>query len=145
MVAYWWGQRSTNTLNFFGAAVPEVGVLDMTRFELFTGGKWWTNEYGSRKNCNDLKNMLRVSPYHNIKSTTYPPILTMTADLDDRVVPSHSYKYAAMLQANDTGGQVALLYTKKGGSHSSSSGEKEQVAKYYAHKWAFLMKSLKIY
>ena len=128
----------------FKAAVPEVGVLDMTSFELYTGGKWWMSEYGSRNNAAQFMNLMAVSPYHNIRNQKYPDILTMTADLDDRVVPSHSYKYVARLQSWNFPGQISLLYTKRDGSHSSRSGTIEAQADYLATKWSFMMSSLNL-
>jgi prolyl oligopeptidase len=125
--------------NDFQAAVPEVGVMDLTRFELFTAGKWWTDEYGSRSSARDYRNMLALSPLHNLRRRAYPHTMVMTADLDDRVVPSHSYKYAARLQAVQQDGRDALLYVKRGGSHSSRSGTKAAFLDYITTKWTFLL------
>ncbi|HET9132029.1 MAG TPA: prolyl oligopeptidase family serine peptidase, partial [Terriglobia bacterium] len=82
--------------DLFGAAVPTVGVMDMLRFHKFTIGSAWTSDYGSPDDPEEFKHLLAYSPYHNIRAgTAYPPTLITTGDHDDRVVPSHSYKFAA--------------------------------------------------
>ena len=126
----------------FQAAVPEVGVLDMTRFELFSGGKWWTKEYGTRYIKKDFHNLFNISPYHQLKPNKYPHTLVITSDLDDRVVPSHSYKYAAKLQELKPWDRVAFLYTRKLSSHSRKSGTINERIKYLSYKWSFLNKTL---
>ena len=86
--------------DLFGAALPAVGVMDMLRFNQFTIGWAWTSDYGSPQNPDEFKALLAYSPLHNIKpGTCYPATLITTADHDDRVVPAHSFKYAATLQA----------------------------------------------
>lgn len=125
--------------NLFYAAIPEVGVMDMTRFELFTAGKWWTPEYGKRTQEGDFLFQLSISPYHNLRARTrYPNTLVITADADDRVVPAHSYKYAAQLQKYQSKSRDAFLYVKQGASHSSLSGTIASRAEYLATKWAFI-------
>jgi prolyl oligopeptidase len=95
--------------DLFGAAVPTVGVMDMLRFHKFTIGSAWTSDYGSPDDPEDFKYLFAYSPYHNIQTgTAYPPTLITTGDHDDRVVPSHSYKFAAALQAAQ-GGPVPIL------------------------------------
>lgn len=92
----------------FGAAVPEVGVMDMLRFHKFTVGWAWVSDYGSAENADEFKALYAYSPLHNIKSgVKYPATLVMTADHDDRVVPAHSFKYAAELQAKVAGDKDA--------------------------------------
>ena len=83
--------------NLFRVAFPEVGVMDMLRYEQFTIGWAWAVEYGTVKEKNDFENLLSYSPLHNIKKRSYPSVLVYTADHDDRVVPAHSFKYAAKL------------------------------------------------
>ena len=129
--------------NLFQAAVPEVGVLDMTRFELFSGGKWWVKEYGSRFNKSDFMNLFNISPYHQLKPARYPHTLVITSDLDDRVIPSHSYKYSAKLQELQAWDRLAFLFTRKISSHSRKSGTLDERISYLSHKWTFLIKTLK--
>ena len=89
--------------DLFAAALIQVGVLDMLRFAKFTAGKLWVDEYGSPEKEEDFRNLYKYSPLHNIAyDRAYPAILVTTADTDDRVVPGHSFKYIAALQAADT-------------------------------------------
>jgi prolyl oligopeptidase len=86
--------------DLFAAAHPAVGVMDMLRFNRFTAGRYWVDDYGDPAKEADFRNLLAYSPYHNIRGgRDYPAILVTTADTDDRVVPGHSFKYAAMLQS----------------------------------------------
>ncbi|NNE97448.1 MAG: S9 family peptidase, partial [Pyrinomonadaceae bacterium] len=88
----------------FGAALPAVGVMDMLRFQKFTIGWAWVNDYGSSENAAEFKALYAYSPIHNIKrGTKYPAVLITTADHDDRVVPAHSFKYAATIQEAQAG------------------------------------------
>jgi prolyl oligopeptidase len=106
----------------FGAAVPEVGVMDMLRFHKFTIGWAWVDEYGSSDKASDFAHLKRISPLHNIKAgAKYPPILVMTADHDDRVVPAHSFKYAATLQATDTGNAPKLIRIQTSAGHGAGT------------------------
>jgi prolyl oligopeptidase len=96
--------------DLFAAALPGVGVMDMLRFDWFTGGRFWIGEFGDPANEADFRNLLSYSPYHNIRAgAVYPAILVTTADADDRVVPAHSFKYVAALQAADLGDRPRLL------------------------------------
>ena len=86
--------------NLFGATLPGVGVMDMLRFNKFTIGWAWESDYGSPEKPEDFQVLVKYSPYHNIeRGECYPPTLITTSELDDRVVPSHSYKFAARMQA----------------------------------------------
>jgi prolyl oligopeptidase len=106
----------------FGAAVPEVGVMDMLRFHKFTIGWAWVDEYGSSDKADDFAHLKRISPLHNIKAgAKYPPILIMTADHDDRVVPAHSFKYAATLQATDTGNAPKVIRIQTSAGHGAGT------------------------
>lgn len=101
--------------DLFGAALVEVGVLDMLRYHLFTIGRFWMPEFGDPDNQEDQKFLLQYSPYHNVrKGIVYPPILVTTADHDDRVVPLHSYKYTAAMQAAGHENVLLRVSTKSG-------------------------------
>jgi prolyl oligopeptidase len=100
----------TQRPDLFGAAVPTVGVMDMLRFHQFTIGRAWTSDYGSPDDPDDFKYLFAYSPYHNLHvGTAYPPTLITTGDHDDRVVPSHSYKFAAALEAAQGGSAPILI------------------------------------
>lgn len=104
----------------FGAAIPQVGVMDMLRFHKFTIGWAWVSDYGSSDNAEEFKALRAYSPLHNIQSgKKYPPILITTADHDDRVVPAHSFKYAAALQAADTGNAPKLIRIEVSAGHGA--------------------------
>ena len=95
--------------DLFGAVVPQVGVMDMLRYQKFTIGWAWTSDYGSSDEPGEFPALLAYSPLHNLKpGTAYPPTLIVTADHDDRVYPAHSFKYAAALQAAQ-GGPAPIL------------------------------------
>ncbi len=124
--------------DLFGAALPGVGVMDMLRFHRFTAGRFWTDDYGSADNPEEFKALLAYSPYHNITDgKTYPPVLVTTADTDDRVVPGHSFKYAARLQAADTGDAPALLRIETRSGHGAGKPTSKRIAE-FADMWAFL-------
>src|SRR5690606_22972731 len=94
------GACLTQRPDLYGACLPSVGVMDMLRFQKFTAGRYWVDDYGSSDNPEEFQALLKYSPYHNIKpGTCYPATMVLTADTDDRVVPGHSFKFAAALQA----------------------------------------------
>jgi prolyl oligopeptidase len=104
----------------FGAAVPQVGVMDMLRFHKFTIGWAWVSDYGSSDNADQFKALYAYSPLQTIRSgKKYPPVLVTTADHDDRVVPAHSFKYAATLQAADTGDAPKLIRIETSAGHGA--------------------------
>lgn len=133
------------TLNFFPdrfrAGVAEVGVLDLVNFQKFTGGKWWMPDYGDREVKSHFLKQYSLSPFHNLKKTAYPATLVITADQDDRVVPSHSYKYAARLQEYQSGAAPVLLHTSIGASHGFI-GTRDELLRYQSNKWTFLMRAV---
>jgi prolyl oligopeptidase len=106
--------------DLFDAAHPAVGVMDMLRFDKFTAGRYWVEDYGYPDQEADFRTLLAYSPYHNIKpGVHYPPVLVTTADTDDRVVPGHSFKYIAALQAADPGGEPHLIRIETRAGHGS--------------------------
>ncbi|MCB5229958.1 MAG: prolyl oligopeptidase family serine peptidase [Candidatus Cloacimonetes bacterium] len=116
------GACLTQRPDLFRVAVPSVGVLDMLRFHKFTLGWGWMTEYGNPDKEEDFHNLLSYSPLHNVKDgVKYPATMIATADHDDRVVPGHSFKFAATMQAKATDENPALLYVQFESSHGSSN------------------------
>ena len=104
------GATLTQHPDLYGAALAEVGVMDMLRFHQFTIGWGWTSDFGSADNPDEFRTLLGYSPLHNLRAgTAYPPTLVTTGDHDDRVVPGHSFKFAAALQAAQAGEAPALI------------------------------------
>jgi len=121
----------------FAAAIVNVGVLDMLRFGHFTGGQFWAQEYGSPDVEADLQTLLGYSPLHNIRpGVSYPALLVTTADTDDRVVPAHSFKYVATLQASDLGARPRLLRVETRAGHGSGKPTDKAIEE-VADMWAF--------
>ena len=114
--------------DLFGAAVPAVGVMDMLRFNKFTIGAAWATEYGSPDNPEEFPAIYRYSPLHNIKpGTHYPATLILTADHDDRVVPSHSFKYAATLQKAQGGTAPILIRIETKAGHGAGKPKSKKI------------------
>ncbi len=112
--------------DLFDAASPAVGVMDMLRFDQFTAGRYWVDDYGYPDKEADFRTLLAYSPYHNVHSgVRYPPILATTADTDDRVVPGHSFKYIAALQAADPNGAPHLIRIETRAGHGSGKPTKK--------------------
>ncbi|WP_157081276.1 prolyl oligopeptidase family serine peptidase, partial [Novosphingobium naphthalenivorans] len=106
--------------DLFAAAVAQVGVMDMLRFDRFTAGRYWVDDYGYPDREADFKVLRAYSPYHNIRGgVDYPAILVTTADTDDRVVPGHSFKYTAALQAAALGSKPHLIRIETRAGHGS--------------------------
>lgn len=106
--------------DLFAVALPEVGVMDMLRFDKFTAGRYWVDDYGYPEKEADFRNLHAYSPYHNIRGgMDYPAIMVATADTDDRVVPGHSFKYAAALQHADIGPKPHLIRIETRAGHGS--------------------------
>ncbi|QGP79137.1 prolyl oligopeptidase family serine peptidase [Sphingobium sp. CAP-1] len=123
--------------DLFAAALPAVGVMDMLRFDRFTAGRYWIDDYGSPDKAEDFPLLYGYSPYHNILSgRDYPAILVTTADTDDRVVPAHSFKYAAALQAADLGARPRLLRVESRAGHGSGKPVDKLIDE-YADSYAF--------
>ncbi len=106
--------------DLFAAANAQVGVMDMLRFDRFTAGRYWVDDYGYPDREADFRVLRSYSPYHNIRNgTDYPAMLVTTADTDDRVVPGHSFKYAAALQAAALGPRPHLIRVETRAGHGS--------------------------
>jgi prolyl oligopeptidase len=130
--------------DLFRAAVPQVGVMDMLRYHTFTIGWNWASDYGTSADSREMFDYLHAySPLHNIRNggTPYPAILVTTADHDDRVVPAHSFKYAATLQAADTGDAPKLIRIETKAGHGSGKPI-SKVLDEYADIFAFIMYNL---
>jgi len=128
----------------FGAALPAVGVMDMLRFHKFTIGWAWTSDYGSPENPEEFKALLAYSPLHNIKpGTRYPATLITTADHDDRVVPAHSFKYAATLQAAQAGPAPILIRIETKAGHGAGKPTAKLIEE-AADRQTFLLRALKM-
>jgi prolyl oligopeptidase len=126
----------------FAAAIPAVGVMDMLRFQKFTIGWAWTSDYGSSEDAEMFPTLYAYSPYHNLKKgTSYPAIMVMTADHDDRVVPGHSFKYAAMLQTCQAGNEPVLIRIQTKAGHGAGKPT-TMVIEEVADRYAFLHKAM---
>ncbi len=124
--------------DLFAAAIPAVGVMDMLRFHKFTAGRFWTDDYGNPDEEEHFANIFAYSPYHNIRDgEDYPAILVTTADTDDRVVPGHSFKYAAALQAAEIGDAPHLIRIETRAGHGAGKPT-DKIIEEYADMWAFL-------
>jgi prolyl oligopeptidase len=128
--------------DLFGAAIPQVGVMDMLRFPKFTIGWAWTSDYGSPDNADEFAAIYKYSPLHNIKpGTKYPAVMVTTSDHDDRVVPAHSFKYAATLQEANASDRPTLIRIDVKAGHGAGKPT-AKVIEEVADKWAFLVKEL---
>lgn len=138
------GACMTQRPDLFGAALPAVGVLDMLRFHKFTIGWAWVPEYGSAENAEDFPILSAYSPLHNLKpGTAYPATLITTADHDDRVVPAHSFKFAAALQAAHSGDAPVLIRIETKAGHGAGKPT-TKIIEEAADKWGFLVRVLGI-
>lgn len=124
----------------FGAALPAVGVMDMLRFHLFTIGWAWVSDYGSSEDPEQFKTLHAYSPYHNLRpGVAYPATLITTADHDDRVVPGHSFKYAARLQACHAGDAPVLIRIETKAGHGAGKPT-AKIIEEVADQYAFLVR-----
>jgi len=136
------GACMTQRPDLFGACLPAVGVMDMLRFHKFTAGRFWVDDYGSADNADEFKALLAYSPYHSLKpGTKYPATLVTTADTDDRVVPGHSFKFAARLQEDQAGDAPVLIRIETRAGHGAGKPT-AKVIEEAADQWAFLVKNL---
>ena len=124
--------------DLFAAALPAVGVMDMLRFNQFSAGRYWTDDYGDPADEAAFRTLYSYSPYHNIRQgKDYPAILVTTADTDDRVVPGHSFKYAAALQAAQIGDKPHLIRIETRAGHGSGKPT-DKLIEEFADQWAFI-------
>jgi prolyl oligopeptidase len=126
--------------DLFAAGHAAVGVMDMLRFDRFTAGRYWVDDYGYPNKETDFKNLRGYSPYHNIKSgLDYPAMIVSTADTDDRVVPGHSFKYISALQAANTGPKPKIIRIETRAGHGSGKPT-DKLIEEYSEIYAFLAK-----
>ncbi|QDU23957.1 prolyl oligopeptidase family serine peptidase [Urbifossiella limnaea] len=140
------GACMTQRPDLYGACLPAVGVMDMLRFQKFTAGRFWTDDYGSSESENpeEFKALLAYSPYHTLLRSgprDYPATLVTTADTDDRVVPGHSFKFAAALQAMQKGSAPVLIRIETKAGHGAGKPT-AKVIEEVADQWAFLVRTL---
>ncbi len=115
--------------DLFAAANAAVGVMDMLRFDQFTAGRYWVDDYGYPSKEADWRMLRTYSPYHNIRTgVSYPAVMVSTADTDDRVVPGHSFKYTAALQAADPHGKPHLIRIETRAGHGAGKPTDKVVA-----------------
>ena len=129
--------------DLYGACLPAVGVMDMLRFHKFTAGRFWVDDYGSSEaSAEEFNALFAYSPYHNlVDGEEYPPTMVTTADTDDRVVPGHSFKFAARLQAAQAGSNPVLIRIETKAGHGAGKPT-AKIIEEYADQWAFLAKHL---
>ena len=136
------GACLTQRPELFGAALPAVGVMDMLRFQKFTIGWAWVSDYGSSDNPEEFKALKAYSPLHNIKpGTKYPATMITTADHDDRVVPAHSFKFAATLQAAQSGPAPILIRIETKAGHGAGKPT-SKIIEEVSDTWGFLVRVL---
>ncbi|MFL5752745.1 MAG: prolyl oligopeptidase family serine peptidase [Bacteroidia bacterium] len=121
--------------------IPTVGVLDMLRYHKFTIGRSWSVDYGLSENKEEFDCLYKYSPLHNVKKVAYPATLILTGDHDDRVVPAHSFKFAATLQENQTGKEPVLIRVDVNAGHGSGKPTDKQIAE-FADMWSFVFYNL---
>jgi len=127
--------------DLYAVALPAVGVMDMLRYDKFTGGRAWIPEYGSSSDPEQFKYLIKYSPLHNIKpGVCYPATLVTTADHDDRVVPSHSFKFTATLQEAQGCDRTVLIRVETKASHGYRPTDK--LIAELADEWAFAARQM---
>jgi prolyl oligopeptidase len=122
-------------------AVPAVGVMDMLRYHRFTIGRAWTVDYGSSDVQDEFNCLIKYSPLHNVKPAAYPATLILTGDHDDRVVPAHSFKFAATLQEKNTGTNPTLVRIDVNAGHGAGKPTAKQINE-FTDMWAFILYNL---
>ncbi len=136
------GAVMTQRPDLIGVALPAVGVMDMLRFHKFTAGRFWVDDYGSSDDPEEFEALQKYSPYHNLKpGVDYPATLVTTADTDDRVVPGHSFKFAAQLQKSHTGETPVLIRIETRAGHGAGKPT-SKIIEEISDMWAFAVKNL---
>jgi prolyl oligopeptidase len=136
------GACLTQRPDLYGATLPAVGVMDMLRFHKFTIGWAWTSDYGSSDDPEQFKAIYAYSPLHNLKpGTKYPPTFITTADHDDRVVPGHSFKFAATMQADQAGPAPVLIRVETKAGHGAGKPISKQIEE-IGDAWSFVARNL---
>jgi prolyl oligopeptidase len=135
------GAVMTQRPDLFKVAIPGVGVLDMLRYNKFTIGWAWATDYGTSANEKEFPYLLKYSPVHNVKPLSYPATMVVTGDHDDRVVPAHSFKFAATLQANQQGKNPALIRIDVNAGHGAGKPTSKQIDE-WTDIWSFVMYNL---
>jgi hypothetical protein len=132
----------TQRPDLFKVALPAVGVMDMLRFHKFTVGWGWVTEYGSADSASQFPYLFKYSPYHNLNpGTKYPATLVTTADHDDRVVPAHSFKFAARLQEYNKSDNPVLIRIDTDAGHGAGKPTSKAIDE-AADTWSFVMHNL---
>lgn len=134
------GATLTQRPDLFAAVLPAVGVLDMLRFHKFTIGWAWTSEYGSADVAEQFPALIAYSPYHNVIARQYPATMVMTADHDDRVVPLHSFKFGAMMQAKQQGDAPIIMRIESNAGHGAGKPTSMKIDE-FADIYSFLFES----
>ena len=137
------GACLTQRPDLFGAALPTVGVLDMLRFHKFTIGWAWVSDYGCADDPDEFATLYAYSPLHNARPAEYPATLILTGDHDDRVMPAHSYKFTAALQAAQQGDAPILIRIQTKSGHGAGKPTSILIAE-RADIWAFLVRALEM-
>jgi prolyl oligopeptidase len=136
------GAAMTQRPDLFKVAIPQVGVMDMLRYHKFTIGWAWAVEYGRSDSAEHFNYLYKYSPLHNLKpGVSYPATIVTTADHDDRVVPAHSFKFAAALQAAHAGVQPTLIRIETKAGHGAGKPTSKQIEE-AADIWSFTMYNL---
>ncbi len=131
------GAAMTQRPDLFAVAFPAVGVMDMLRYHKFTVGKGWIPEYGSADNSEQFKYLIKYSPLHNLKEgVEYPATMITTADHDDRVVPAHSFKFAAQLQQSHKGDNPVIIRIETNAGHGAGKPT-SKIIEEQADVWSF--------
>ncbi len=139
------GAAITQKPEMFKVAFPAVGVLDMLRYHKFTAGAGWAYDYGTADDSKEMFEYLhKYSPYHALKQgVNYPATMVTTADHDDRVVPAHSFKFAARLQEYHQGENPVLIRIETNAGHGAGKPT-SMIIKEQADKWAFMLQNMKV-